>query len=248
MIEFKGQTVVVGGGAGEIGAATALMFARLGATVSICDMNEERGNEVAEELRRFSPDSDFVRVDMTQLGEVEGWVDGVLERRKRIQVAVNTAGWTSSNRFVDEGPEYWRRVVDINLMSCVHLAHAVIPSMTEAAYGRVVLMSSLSGRIGRAKRSLYGASKAGVIGFSKALAREVAPDGITVNGVAPGTTETALMRAQGEENTRFALAGIPTGQIATVDDQAFAVCFLASRLSGQITGQTISVDGGSTMV
>lgn len=248
VLDFHDEVVLVAGGAGEIGAATAELLASLGASVHIADVDETRGEQVLASLNGYGGKPSFSRIDMTIQDEVERWVQDVLREHGKIQVAVNTVGWTQSSNFVDETDAYWRKVLDVNLMSCVYLAHAVIPAMQKEGYGRIILMSSLSGRIGRRYRTMYGAAKAGVIGFSKALAREVALDGITVNGVAPGTTETAMMRAQGEENTRFALAGIPIGKIAMPADQAAAVAFLASRQASHMTGQTISVDGGSTMV
>jgi 3-oxoacyl-[acyl-carrier protein] reductase len=248
MLDFHDEVILVAGGAGEIGAATAELLASLGGSVHIADLDNARGEEVLERLRTYGGRPSFSRVDLTIQDEVEQWVQDILREHRRVHVAVNTVGWTKSSNFVDESDEYWRKVLDANLMSCVYLAHAVIPSMQNEEYGRIVLMSSLSGRIGRRYRTMYGAAKAGIIGFSKALAREVALDGITVNVVAPGTTETAMMRAQGEENTRFALAGIPIGKIAMPKDQAAAVAFLASRHTSHMTGQTISVDGGSTMV
>jgi 2-hydroxycyclohexanecarboxyl-CoA dehydrogenase len=248
VLDFHDEVVLVAGGAGEIGAATAELLASLGASVHIADIDDARGEQVLATLGGYGGKASFSRVDMTIQDDVEQWVQDVLREHGKIHVAVNTVGWTKSSNFVDESDDYWRKVLDVNLMSCVYLAHAVIPAMQKERYGRIILMSSLSGRIGRRYRTLYGAAKAGVIGFSKALAREVALDGITVNGVAPGTTETAMMRAQGEENTRFALAGIPIGKIAMPKDQAAAVAFLASRHASHMTGQTISVDGGSTMV
>jgi NAD(P)-dependent dehydrogenase (short-subunit alcohol dehydrogenase family) len=248
MIEFEGQTVLVGGGAGEIGASTAKLLASLGATVSIADTDADAGAAVLQDLQESSAASTFVRADLTDQASVQSWVSQVLESRGSIEVAINTVGWTAAHPFVEEDDAYWRNVVDVNLMSCAYLAHAVIPAMSTNGYGRIVLTSSLAGRISRSNRAMYGATKAGIIGLTKALAREVALDGVTVNCVAPGTTETKLMRDQGEENTRFALAGIPTGKIATTLDQAHAFAFLASKVAGQITGQTLSVDGGSTMV
>jgi 3-oxoacyl-[acyl-carrier protein] reductase len=248
MLDFHNEVILVAGGAGEIGAATADLLASLGGSVHIADMDAVRGEETLARLRAYGGEPSFSIVDMTIQDEVEEWVQEILREHGKIHVAVNTVGYTKSSNFVDESDEYWRKVLDTNLMSCVYLAHAVIPSMQREKYGRIILMSSLSGRIGRRYRTMYGAAKAGIIGFSKALAREVALDGITVNGVAPGTTETAMMRAQGEENTRFALAGIPIGKIAMPRDQAAAVAFLASRHTSHMTGQTISVDGGSTMV
>jgi NAD(P)-dependent dehydrogenase (short-subunit alcohol dehydrogenase family) len=248
MIDLKGQTAIVGGGAGEIGAATVEALAELGARVWIADRDGERSADLERELTAKGLEVRSSGVDFTSAAEVDAVVDAAASEWGKVEIAVNTVGWTDARPFVSEDEAYWRRVIDINLMSTVFLTHAALPHMERNGYGRIVLVSSLAGRIGRRERALYSACKAGVIGFAKAVALEVAPQEITVNCIAPGATDTALMRAQGEENTQFALAGIPRGKFATTADQAHAIAFLASPAAAQITGQTLAIDGGATMV
>ena len=251
MWDLTGQVAVVTGGAGEIGAAVVSTLAQLGATVHFCDIDTSAGARLSEELTAIGHTVRFSDVDATDYAQVQRWVDSVVGLPGGgggLEIAVNTVGWTANHPFVDDTPEYWQKILSVNLMSAVHLTHAAVPHMLERGYGRVILISSLAGRIGRRGRALYSASKAGVIGFVRATALELADQEITVNTVAPGTTETAQMRFQGEEATRFALAGIPRGKIAAPRDQACAVAFLASAGAGHITGQTLAVDGGATMV
>jgi NAD(P)-dependent dehydrogenase (short-subunit alcohol dehydrogenase family) len=248
MISLENQTAVIGGGAGEIGAAVSAGLARLGAKVWIADKNGARAAALGDSLSAAGLDVRASEVDFTSVSEVRGLVDSATQEWGRLDIAVNTVGWTAATPFVEENDEYWRHIVDLNLMSSVYLAHSALPHMQRAHYGRIVLVSSLAGRIGRRGRALYSASKAGVIGFAKAVALEVAPDGITVNCLAPGATDTEMMRAQGEDHTRFALDNIPRGQFASPDDQAYGVAVLVSRQAAHITGQTLAVDGGATMI
>ncbi|HVV89107.1 MAG TPA: SDR family NAD(P)-dependent oxidoreductase [Solirubrobacterales bacterium] len=248
MIDLKGQTAIVGGGAGEIGAATARALAELGARVWIMDRDGARVERVRGELAGDGLEVRSTEADLTSATAVQETVDAAISEWGRIDIAVNTVGWTDARPFVSEDEAYWRRIVDVNLMSAVFLTSRVLPHMQRQRYGRIVLVSSLAGRIGRRERVLYSACKAGVIGFAKAVALEVAPQEVTVNCIAPGATDTALMRAQGDANTEFALAGIPRGRFAAPEDQARGIAFLASPAAAQITGQTLAIDGGATMV
>jgi NAD(P)-dependent dehydrogenase (short-subunit alcohol dehydrogenase family) len=248
MFDFNGRTALVAGGAGEIGEAAALRLAELGASVRIADLDAVRGEVVLNALRVFDPSAEFARVDMSDPGAVDDWVKSITAEAT-IDIAINSVGWTTSSSFLSEDVSYWRKVVEINLMSNVYLAHAVLPGMIRARYGRLVFVgSAVSSRVGSATRSLYSASKAGQIGFCHAIAREVAHEGITVNVVAPGATDTALMRLQGTANATRQLEQIPRGAFASPHDQASAIVFLAAAESAHITGQTLAVDGGSTMV
>lgn len=245
---FEGRVAVVTGGAGEIGASIVEVLAERGARVLFTDINAKSGDVLNRRLSERGLETAFVRGDMTSYDEVSAVAGAATERWGRLDIAVGGLGWTMAHPFVEEGPEYWRRIVDLNLMSAVYLTHAVLPTMLASGYGRVVLVSSLAGRISRRERALYSASKAGVIGFAKAVALETAPAGVTVNCIAPGATDTQQMRDQGEENTRFALSGIPRGTFASTRDQANAVAYLALEESAHITGQTLAIDGGATMV
>lgn len=248
MYDLTGRSAVVTGGAGEIGSAIVDELSRLGASVLFTDVSVERGEALASRLRDQGRDAIFAAGDATSSSSTLKVVETALERRGSVDIAVSGVGWTEAHPFVDEDDAYWRRIVDLNLMSAVYLTHAVLPSMLTARHGRIVLISSLAGRISRRERALYSAAKAGVIGFAKAVALEVAPHDVTVNCVAPGATETQQMRDQGVANTAFALATIPRGVFASPLDQARAVAFLASDESKHITGQTLAVDGGATMV
>ncbi|MES2170786.1 MAG: SDR family NAD(P)-dependent oxidoreductase [Actinomycetota bacterium] len=245
---LEGQVAVVTGGAGEIGAAIVEVLAERGARVLFTDLNESNGTALAERLGAAGLDVLFRQGDMTSENEVTATVASATTKWGRVDIAVGAVGWTQAHAFVDEGSEYWRRIVDLNLMSAVYLTHAALTPMLDAGYGRIVLVSSLAGRIARRERALYSAAKAGVIGFAKAVALEVAKQEITVNCIAPGATDTQQMRDQGEANTAFALDTIPRGKFASTRDQANAVAFLASPDSAHITGQTIAVDGGATMI
>lgn len=245
---LDGRSAIVSGGAGEIGSAIVTVLAERGARVIFTDLDADRGTELARELVAAGRDVEFANADSTRKSDMDAAVGGALERWGAVDIAVAGVGWTQAHAFVDEDEEYWRRIVDVNLMSAVLLTHAVLPSMLDQRYGRIVMVSSLAGRIARRERALYSAAKAGVIGFAKAIALEVADRGVTVNCVAPGATQTQQMRDQGAENIRFALQGIPRGSFASTRDQANAVGFLVQEESGHITGQTLAVDGGATMV
>lgn len=248
MAVFDERAAVVTGGAGEIGAAIVEVLAERGAKVLFTDIDGSRGTALAERLNAEGGDVVFAESDATSKDAAEVAVADALRRWGRLDIAVGGVGWTEAHPFVDEDEGYWRRIVDLNLMSQVLITHAALPPMIEAGYGRIVLVSSLAGRIGRRQRALYSAAKAGVIGFARAVALEVAPLEITVNCIAPGATDTQQMRDQGEANTAFALSGIPRGRFATPRDQANAVAYLALEESAHITGQVIAIDGGATMV
>lgn len=248
MLSLHDQIAIVGGGGGEIGEATALTLSRWGAKVCVADLDGDRASEVSKRIVAEGGTSYGMQLDLCDYEALQETVAGVLSRWGALQIAVNTVGWTDAKPFVEQDDAHWRRIIDVNLMSCVYLSAAVLPHMRSAGYGRIVLTSSLAGRIGRAGRVMYSTAKAGMIGFAKALALEEAPHEITVNCIAPGATDTKLMRAQGERNVELAFASIPRGKFAMPVDQAVGIAFLASREAAHITGQTLAIDGGQTMV
>ena len=248
MLSLEGQAAIVGGGAGDIGGAVVAVFARLGAKVWIADRAGDKARELQRALARDGLVVQTSETDFTVADDVNRLVETAVGEWGSLEIAVNAAGWTLATPFVEEDESYWRRVVDLNLMSSVYMTHAALPHMQRAGYGRIVLVSSLAGRVGRRGRALYSASKAGLIGFAKAVALEVAADEVTINCIAPGATDTLQMRSQGDDHTRYALENIPRGRFATADEQAYGVAFLASPQAAHITGQTLAIDGGATMV
>jgi 3-oxoacyl-[acyl-carrier protein] reductase/2-hydroxycyclohexanecarboxyl-CoA dehydrogenase len=248
MLRFDGRAALVAGAGGEIGAATAALLARQGARVWLTDIDAERVEQVRATLAAEGYNVRASSVDATFGAAVQQSVDDVVSTWARLDVAVNTVGWTVASPFIDEDEAYWRKIVELNLMSSIFLARSALPHMVAAKYGRLVLVSSLAGRTGRPGRVLYSAAKAGVIGLIRALALEMAEQSVTVNGVAPGATDTALLRAQGAAYFQSALSIIPRGRLATPDDQAFGIAVLASTEAAHITGQTLAIDGGATML
>jgi 2-hydroxycyclohexanecarboxyl-CoA dehydrogenase len=240
--------VVIVGGAGEIGAATAIRFARNGAAVWVVDQSEDRGKTLAQELSGEGHTAAFLSADATDLDSMSDCIGRIARLSHGIDIAVNAVGWTFATPFLESDPIQWKRMVDLNLMSAINLTYAVLPGMIKRRYGRIVLISSLAGREARPGQALYCAGKAGVIGFTRAIALEFARAGITVNTIAPGSTDTKLLRDQGEEFYQYTVSRIPRGKPASVDDQANAIAFLSGQDAAHITGQTLAIDGGQTMI
>jgi 2-hydroxycyclohexanecarboxyl-CoA dehydrogenase len=246
------RVALVTGGAGAIGAAVCARLAAAGHAVAVADLDAGAAAATASEL---PGDGHLgVAMDVADTDEVERAVARVVAACGPIDVLVNVAGWDRFVPFVDTTPEFWDRVIAINYRGPLNTTHAVLPSMIERQRGRIVSVASDAARVGSSLESIYAGAKGAVISFSKSVAREVARYGITVNVVCPGPTDTPLIRAMADElgsGERFVDAlkkAIPMRRLATPDDVAPAVVFLASDDAGFITGQTLSVSGGLTMV
>ncbi|MDG1286399.1 MAG: acetoacetyl-CoA reductase [Rickettsiales bacterium] len=166
---------------------------------------------------------------------------------KPVEVLVNNAGITRDSAMHKMTPEYWNQVITTNLTSCFNMSHAVIEGMRARGYGRIVSISSVNGQLGQFGQTNYSAAKAGVIGFTKALARETAAKGITVNAVAPGYIATEMVKAVPEKVLEKIVSAIPVGRLGEPDEIARCVSFLADEKSGFITGETLSINGGQYM-
>jgi 2-hydroxycyclohexanecarboxyl-CoA dehydrogenase len=242
---------ITGAGRG-IGRAIALRLARQGLAIGVTDVNGLDAAGVAGEITSFGGRALAVTADVTLLEAMRGAVQSVERALGPVDVLVNNAGWDKMELFLDNDPALWDRLIAINLKGVLHASRAVLEGMAARGKGRIVSIASDAGRVGSTGEAVYSACKAGIVGFSKALARELARKGITVNVVCPGPTDTALLAEVGAtERGQKIVAGmqraIPLGRLGQPDDVAGAVAYLVSDEAAFVTGQVLSVSGGLTM-
>jgi 2-hydroxycyclohexanecarboxyl-CoA dehydrogenase len=241
------------GGAGGIGRAVALALAGGGCAVAVGDLREEDGTAVVGEIEGGGGRGLALALDVTDPEAVTAAVARTAEALGPIEVLVNCAGWDELKPFLETDEAFWRRVIAINYEGCLRTTHAVLGSMMERGWGRIVNVSSDAARVGSAQESVYAGAKAAVIAFTKTIARESARNGVTANVVCPGPTDTALLRGMAEsapDSERLIAAltrAVPMRRLGRPEEVASAVAFLACEDAGYITGQTISVSGGLTM-
>ena len=243
---LQGKVVLVTGAGRGMGKAISERLAEEGALVAVTDVEEKTAVETASGLEGAAG----FRLDITDADEVSRRVEEIMAGLGPIDALVNNAGWDRAAPFLQTDEDLWERLIDINLRGPIRMTKAVLPQMVERQTGRIVNISSDAGRVGSSGESVYSACKAGIIGFGKTVAREVARYGITVNAICPGPTDTALLAefAEGNEKLIEALKkGIPMRRIGVPEDIAGVVAFMVSDDAGFITGQTLSVSGGLTM-
>jgi 2-hydroxycyclohexanecarboxyl-CoA dehydrogenase len=248
-LTLQGRVALVTGGAGGIGSALCAELAQLGGRVAVCDIAEDRARDVAESL----PESmgSAYPVDLAEPASIEALLTRVLGELGTVDVLVNNAGWDKVEPFLKSTPATWDRLIAINLRAPIQLTHGLLPAMTEQGWGRLVQVSSDAARVGSTGEAVYSACKAGLIGFSKTIAREAARFAVTSNVVCPGPSDTALLREVAEDNPKLVESLkriIPLGRIGQPYDIAGVIAFLCSERAEYVTGQTISVSGGLTMV
>jgi len=246
MIDLSGRIAMVTGASRGIGRAIARQLARQGAVV-VAAARGANAQPVADEIAAAGGSADVVALDVTATGDIERAVAGVLERHGRIDVLVNNAGIARDQLLLRMKRDDWDAVVATNLTAAYTLTQAVLKPMLRQKSGRIVCISSVVGQAGNPGQANYAASKAGLIGFAKSAALEVASRGITINVVAPGVIETDMTRAITERALDDWAARIPLRRLGTPDDVAAAVCFLASDEASYITGQVLAVNGGMYM-
>lgn len=242
-----GEEIVVVTGAGSgIGAAAARGFGKDGYTVAVADIDQAMAEAVAEKIVADGGTAVAVRVDVSDTDSVARAAGEVIGRLGPPSVLVNCAGWDEMMPFVDTEPDFWKRVVAINLVGAIAMTHGLFGSLVETK-GRVVNVSSDAGRVGSSGETVYAAAKAGVIGFTKSVAREFARHGVTANCVCPGPINTAFLDKNPPGLREAVTKAIPMRRVGEPADVWNAIRFFASRDSSYITGQVLSVSGGLTM-
>jgi 3-oxoacyl-[acyl-carrier protein] reductase len=242
------QVALITGGSSGIGLAIALKFAEEGATVILIGTNGLKGEAALKEIKeKTGQTAHFYAADVGKTEKVDEIIKKVLEAFGQIDILINNAGITADQLLMRMTEEEWDRVLDTNLKSCYNLCHALVRPMMKAKKGKIINIASVVGLTGNSGQTNYAASKAGMIGFTKALAQEVATRGIQVNAVAPGFIATLMTEQLNEEQRTAITKTIPMGYMGTPADVANVVWFLACPLSNYITGQVITVDGGMVM-
>lgn len=248
LLDLSGRVAIVTGGSRGIGRATAERLAASGATVVV----NYRGNAAAAEatvaaITAAGGKALAVQGDVSQPADVEHLVKTTLEQFGRIDILVNNAGITRDNLLLRMKESDFDEVIATNLRGVFLCTRAVLRPMTKQRFGRIINITSVIGLIGNAGQANYAAAKAGIIGFTKSTAREMASRGITVNAIAPGFIETEMTDALNEETRKAILATIPLGRFGQPAEVAGLICFLASDAGAYISGQTLTIDGGMVM-
>jgi 3-oxoacyl-[acyl-carrier protein] reductase len=246
MIELSGRVALVTGASRGIGAAIARRLATQGARV-VAAARADNARPVAEDITRTGGQAEAMTLDVTDGSAAETEMAGILERHGRIDILVNNAGIARDQLLLRMKRDDWDAVLTTNLTAAFALTQAALKSMIRQRQGRIISISSVVGQSGNAGQANYAASKAGLIGFTKAVALEVASRGITANVVAPGLIETDMTQSIAEKAREQWESRIPLRRLGTPDDVAAAVCFLASDEASYITGQVLAVNGGMYM-
>ena len=247
-MSLQGQIALVTGGSRGIGRAIALALGREGAhVIANYAVNHAAAEETLRLLAAGGGSGELCPFDVSVEGEVDAAVKKIVDQHRKIDIVVNNAGVTTDNLLVRLKAEDWDRVLGINLKGTVHCTKAVCRGMIRERRGRIVNITSVVGQTGNAGQSAYAASKAGIIGFTRAMARELASRGITVNAVAPGYIDTEMTGKLSEDQKREFFSAIPLGRFGSGEDVAAAVSFLAGPGAGYITGEVINVNGGLLM-
>ncbi len=246
-MQLSGRIAIITGGGQGIGKAIALKLASYGADVAIVDVNLENAQQTANEAKTIGRKALALKVDVSNLKETEEMAEKVFKELEGIHILVNNAGITKDGLILRMTEEDWDRVIDINLKGAFNCTKSVLKYMSKMRWGRIVNIASVVGIMGNAGQANYAASKAGLIGLTKSVAREFASRNITCNAVAPGFIETAMTESLSDKVKEDLLKQIPLGRFGGPNDVAMGVLFLASNPSSYITGQVLNINGGMVM-
>lgn len=243
MFDFKNKKALVTGATGGLGEAIAKALAKGGARVAISGTRIERLKGLAEEIKGIA-----IPANLSDMREADRLAIEAVEKLGGLDILVNNAGITRDNLLMRMSEEDWSMVMKVNLEAAFRLSKAVMRPMMKARFGRIINITSIVGVTGNPGQANYAASKAGIIGFSKAMAQEVASRGITVNCIAPGFITSPMTDALNDAQKEKLLAAIPLGRMGTADEVAAGVVYLASDEAAYITGQTLHINGGMAMI
>jgi 3-oxoacyl-[acyl-carrier protein] reductase len=243
-MDLTGKVAVVTGAGRGIGRAIALKLAGMGAAVVVSDILDKEAAAVVKEIKAAGGQGLVVLADVSSAVDVARLVEETLAAYNRIDILVNNAGITRDQLLLRMSEEDWDKVVDVDLKSVFLCTKAAMRHMLKARWGRIISLSSIAAQVGNPGQANYSAAKAGIIGFTRTVAKEVGSHGVTINAIAPGFIETDMTSRIGEEQRQEIIKYIPLNRAGTPDDVAEVVAFLASEEAGYITGQVLSVNGG----
>jgi 3-oxoacyl-[acyl-carrier protein] reductase len=246
-MKLEGKAALITGGAQGIGRAIALLFAREGAQVAVSDINLEKAQETCREIESQGGEALAIGGNVADLRGAEAMVEQAAERFGGLDILVNNAGITRDGVLLRMKEEDWDAVMAVNLKGAFHCTKAVLRLFLKRKEGVIINIASVTGQMGNAGQANYAASKAGLIGFTKSVAREYASRNIRVNAVAPGFIDTAMSQAIPQKDREFLIRQIPLERLGKAEDVAEAVLFLASPSAAYITGQVLNVNGGMYM-
>ncbi|MBU3911865.1 MAG: 3-oxoacyl-[acyl-carrier-protein] reductase [Candidatus Omnitrophica bacterium] len=246
-LSLEGKVALITGGARGIGRDIALVFAKEGADIVICDVNLEQAEAAAKEVRDMGRSSIAFKADVTDSKAVQAMVDKILDKYKKLDILINNAGITKDSLILRMSEEDWDKVIAVNLKGCFVCTRAAAKIMLKQRSGHIVNLASIIGIMGNSGQANYAASKAGIIGLTKSVAKELASRGVCVNAIAPGFIKTDMTARLPEDIQKKMLSAIPLGRFGEAKDVAELALFLSSERSSYITGQVVQIDGGMLM-